>query len=218
MGVMIDDLVSRGVSEPYRMFTSRAEYRLRLRADNADQRLTPVGIALGVVGAERARVFEAKAAALERARELLAVISVTPTEAARAGLPVNQDGRRRSAAELLALPGVDFTRLCGIWPKLAEVSRLIAAQVEVDARYRSYVDRQAEDVAALKKDEGVVIPAGLSFVGVPGLSTELQLKLAKHRPGTLAQAGRIEGMTPAALMLVMAQVRKGEKAARAGLG
>ena len=214
IGVMIDDLTSRGVSEPYRMFTSRAEYRLRLRADNADQRLTPAGIALGLVGAERRAAFKAKAEALERARAMLDGFVVTPTEAARAGLDVNRDGRRRTAMELLALPGVDFARLRSIWPVLGDVAGSIAAQVEVDARYRTYVDRQAEDVAALKKDEGVVIPAGLVFGGIPGLSTELQLKLAKHRPGTLAQAGRIEGMTPAALMLILAHVRKVAKPAR----
>jgi tRNA uridine 5-carboxymethylaminomethyl modification enzyme len=212
IGVMIDDLTTRGVSEPYRMFTSRAEFRLRLRADNADQRLTPAGIALGIVGPERRAAFEAKAAALAEARAMLEALSVTPTEAGRAGLDVKLDGRRRSAYELMALPGIDFARLRAIWPELGRVSAATAAQIEVDARYQAYVDRQADDVAAMKKDEGVVIPAGFTFTGIPGLSTELQLKLTKHRPGTLAQAGRIDGMTPAGLMILLAYVKRGRAA------
>lgn len=209
VGVMIDDLTSRGVSEPYRMFTSRAEFRLRLRADNADQRLTPAGIALGIVGAERRAAFETKSAALADARARLEALSITPSEAVKTGLEVKRDGRRRSAFELLALPGVDFGRLKAIWPELGEVPAAAAAQIEVDARYQAYVDRQTEDVAALKRDEAVSIPAGFTFTGIPGLSTELQIKLSKHRPGTLAQAARIDGMTPAALMILLAYVRRG---------
>jgi tRNA uridine 5-carboxymethylaminomethyl modification enzyme len=208
IGVMIDDLITRGVSEPYRMFTSRAEFRLRLRADNADQRLTPVGLALGCVGAERAAAFSAKQRALDDGRAMLVQLSLTPTEAQRTGLQVNQDGRRRTAFELLAFPGVDVARLKAVWPELGRIPEAAALQLGVDARYASYVDKQALDVASMKKDEGVAIPADMGFDGIPGLSTELRLKLGKARPGTLAQAARIDGMTPAALMLVLAAVKK----------
>jgi tRNA uridine 5-carboxymethylaminomethyl modification enzyme len=208
IGVMIDDLTTRGVSEPYRMFTSRAEFRLRLRADNADQRLTPLGQALGCVGAERAAAFEAKQAALAAGRAMLDAVSLTPTEAGHLGLDVNRDGRRRSAFDLLSLPGVDFARLQVIWPELRAVAPAIAAQIEVDARYAPYLDRQAADVEALRRDEAAVIPADLAFEGIAGLSTELSQKLARHRPATLAQAAKIDGMTPAALMLVLARVKR----------
>jgi tRNA uridine 5-carboxymethylaminomethyl modification enzyme len=209
IGVMIDDLVTRGVSEPYRMFTSRAEFRLRLRADNADQRLTGEGIRLGCVGAERAAAFAAKAQALDEGRALLMQLNLTPREAEKAGITVNQDGRRRTAFELLALPGIDAARLRAVWPELERLAPKVAEQLAVDARYASYVDKQALDVASMKKDEGVVIPATMSFEGIPGLSTELRVKLGRARPATLAQAGRIDGMTPAALMLVLAAVKRG---------
>ena len=207
LGVMIDDLVTRGVSEPYRMFTSRAEYRLRLRADNADQRLTPLGIGLGCVGAARRIAYEAKAAALTEAGAMLKALSLTPTEAGRHGLEVNRDGRRRSAFELLALPGVDLPRLSVIWPEIAGIPPGVASQVAVDARYASYIDRQELDVAALRKDEALAIPAGFDFDGLPGLSTEVRQKLGRHRPSTLAQAARIDGITPAALLLLLAQLK-----------
>ena len=163
LGVMIDDLVTRGVSEPYRMFTSRAEYRLRLRADNADQRLTPLGIALGCVTKPRREAFAAKAEALQAATAMLQSLGLTPTEAGRHGLEVNKDGRRRSAFDLLALPGVDLARLAAIWPQIGDVAPKIAAQVAIDARYAAYVRRQDLDVAALRKDEAIPIPAGLRF-------------------------------------------------------
>ena len=207
LGVMIDDLVTRGVSEPYRMFTSRAEYRLRLRADNADQRLTPLGIVLGCVTKSRRDAFEAKRAALETATKLLQSQSLTPTEAGRHGLEVNRDGRRRSAFDLLALPGVDLARLTAIWPQIGDLPSKIAAQVAVDARYASYVRRQELDVEALRKDEAMAIPAAFDFSALPGLSTEVRQKLDRHRPATLAQAARIDGITPAALLLLLAHLK-----------
>lgn len=208
LGVMIDDLVTRGVSEPYRMFTSRAEYRLRLRADNADQRLTPLGIALGCVGSARAQHFARRRQALADAHALLAGLTVTPREAAAAGLPVNQDGRRRSAFDLLAYPGVDLRRLAALWPQVATIDPAIAEQVAVDARYAVYLDRQEADIAAYRKDEGVSIPRDLDFARIPGLSTEVRQKLECYRPATLAQAARIDGITPAALMLLLAHIKK----------
>jgi len=208
LGVMIDDLVTRGVTEPYRMFTSRAEYRLRLRADNADQRLTPMGIALGCVGTRRRQSFAAKTAALDQAAALLRSLSLTPTEAARRGIEVNKDGRRRSAFDLLALPSVDLASLASIWPQIASLASPIAAQVAVDARYASYVSRQELDVAALRKDEALQIPAGFDFAALPGLSTEVRQKLERQRPATLAQASRIDGITPAALLLLLAHLKK----------
>jgi tRNA uridine 5-carboxymethylaminomethyl modification enzyme len=204
---MADDLVTRGVTEPYRMFTSRAEYRLRLRADNADQRLTPVAIALGCVGTRRGEAFAAKAAALAAATATLQSLSLTPTEAGRHGIEVNRDGRRRSAFDLLALPGIDLGRLAAIWPQVGTLDPRIADQVAVDARYASYVRRQELDVESLRKDEALRIPADLDFAAMPGLSTEVRQKLARHHPATLAQAARIDGMTPAALLLLLAHLK-----------
>lgn len=211
LGVMIDDLTSRGVSEPYRMFTSRAEFRLALRADNADQRLTPIGIKLGCVGETRRRAFAQKAEALEKARALLNDRALTPNEAHKYGIAANRDGRRRSGLELLALPDVTYAHLVGIWPELAELDPPLAAQLEVDARYAAYVARQVEDVAALKRDEALAIPAGFDYARIPGLSNEARQKLAAHQPSTLAQAGRIDGMTPAALLLIQAHIKKAPK-------
>jgi tRNA uridine 5-carboxymethylaminomethyl modification enzyme len=214
MGVMIDDLVSRGVSEPYRMFTSRAEYRLRLRADNADQRLTSTGLDLGCVGPDRRSAFEAKARALTEGRRLLESLTLTPNEAARHGLELNRDGRRRSAFELLAFPAIDVGRLAKIWPAIGGIAPAVAGQLEVDARYASYVDRQAADIEVLRKEEGVRIPPDFVYAGLPGLSAELRLKLEALRPSSLAQAARMEGMTPAALMLLLAHLRKGPASSR----
>jgi len=207
LGVMIDDLVTRGVSEPYRMFTSRAEYRLRLRADNADQRLTPHGIVLGCVGTTRQRAFEARATALSEATSALQSLMLTPTEAGRRGIEVNKDGRRRSAFDLLALPSVGLEQLAAIWPEIGQIAPAIAAQIEVDARYASYVRRQELDVAALRKDEALRIPLELDFSSLPGLSTEVRQKLMRLRPTTLAQAARIDGMTPAALLLLLTRLK-----------
>jgi tRNA uridine 5-carboxymethylaminomethyl modification enzyme len=211
IGVMIDDLVTRGVSEPYRMFTSRAEYRLRLRADNADARLTPAGIEIGCVGPVRAATFADKSAALASARARLNGLSLTPSEALKVGLDINKDGRRRTAFEMLVYPNIDFARLLSIWPELANISSAVAEQISVDAKYASYVDRQTVDIATLKREEGIQIPVGFDFNDVIGLSNEVRAKLLKYRPTTLAQAGQIDGMTPAALMLVLAQLRKGPR-------
>jgi tRNA uridine 5-carboxymethylaminomethyl modification enzyme len=208
LGVMIDDLVTRGVTEPYRMFTSRAEFRLRLRADNADQRLTRLGETLGCVGPERRAAFAARTAALTDGRRLLENLSLTPSEAARHGLDINKDGRRRTAFELLAQPGLGIARLAAIWPKLALMPAPIADQLAVDARYAPYVERQAEDVAVLRRDEAVALPPELDFRAMSGLSAELQQKLTRQRPATLAQASRIDGMTPAALLLILAHAKK----------
>ncbi|MFZ1101684.1 MAG: tRNA uridine-5-carboxymethylaminomethyl(34) synthesis enzyme MnmG [Hyphomicrobiaceae bacterium] len=209
MGVMIDDLVTRGVSEPYRMFTSRAEYRLRLRADNADQRLTPSGMALGCVGGDRRTAFAARCEALDEGRRLLAGLSLTPNEAARHGLALNMDGRRRNGLELLTRSDVSFARLRAIWPPLAAIPPRIAAQIEVDARYSTYVERQEADVEAFRKDESVRIPADLDYAAIAGLSAEVRQRLAAQRPATLAQAARMEGITPAATMLLLAHLRRG---------
>ncbi len=214
IGVMIDDLVSRGVSEPYRMFTSRAEYRLRLRADNADARLTPLGIEIGSVGAVRADKYLTKAAALGAARAQLEAFTVSPTEAERVGIVINKDGKRRTGFEMLAYQDIDIARLTALRPELANIPPGIAEQISVDAKYASYVDRQSEDVAVLKRDEGIEIPASFDFGAVIGLSNEARAKLSKARPVTLAQASQIEGMTPSAVMLVLAQLRKGGRRAR----
>ncbi len=214
VGVMIDDLTTQGVSEPYRMFTSRAEFRLKLRADNADQRLTPLGIELGCVGTERRRTFEAKRDALARGLELMRSLTLTPNEAAQHGILLNKDGRRRTVFDLLSLPDVGFERLRPIWPELAGLDERIAEQLAVDARYAAYVHRQEDDVAALKRDAGVRIPAEFDFAAIAGLSNEVRQKLDRHRPETLAQAQRIDGMTPSALMLLAAHLRKREATAK----
>jgi tRNA uridine 5-carboxymethylaminomethyl modification enzyme len=208
LGVMIDDLVTRGVAEPYRMFTSRAEYRLRLRADNADQRLTPRGLDLGCIGAVRGAAFQAKTEALAGSRRLLEGLALTPNEAARHGLEINRDGRWRTAFELLAFPGIDLARLRAIWPQIGNIEARIGGQLEVDARYAAYVGRQETDVAALRHDEDLRIPAGFDYGAVASLSAEVRQKLEALRPASLAQAGRMEGITPAALMLLLGHLRK----------
>ncbi len=208
IGVMIDDLVTRGVAEPYRMFTSRAEYRLSLRADNADQRLTPLGGSLGLVGPTRAAAFAAKSDKLREARALAERLTLTPNEAARHGLHLNHDGARRSAFELLAYPDVDMDRLRAIWPELTRIDRFVAEQIEVDARYSVYLERQDADIAAFRRDESVGLPDELDYARLAGLSNELREKLDAVRPGTLGQAARIEGMTPAALTLVLAEAKR----------
>ncbi len=212
LGVMIDDLVTRGVTEPYRMFTSRAEYRLTLRADNADQRLTPLGIAIGCVGRARAEAFAAKSKKLADGATLLAALALTPDEAARSGLAINRDGRKRSAFELLSYPGVDVARLAAIWPEIGTLDPAIAEQLAVDARYAVYMKRQELDIASFRKDEGIAIPSDFAFAALPGLSAELRHKLDRHRPENLGQAARLDGMTPAALMLLLAHLKKGVSA------
>ncbi|MBV9966737.1 MAG: tRNA uridine-5-carboxymethylaminomethyl(34) synthesis enzyme MnmG [Alphaproteobacteria bacterium] len=208
IGVLIDDLVTRGTSEPYRMFTSRAEYRLTLRADNADQRLTPIGLALGGVGLERAHAFAAKMAALDTARRLAAELRLSPTALRRHGLMVNADGIARSATELLAHPDVDVKRLAAIWPELGGIPADIAEQLEIDARYAGYLDRQARDIAAFRRDEALILPDGLDYGAVGGLSAEIRSKLAISRPATLGAAARISGVTPAALVALLQYVKR----------
>ncbi|MEL6370733.1 MAG: tRNA uridine-5-carboxymethylaminomethyl(34) synthesis enzyme MnmG [Pseudomonadota bacterium] len=208
LGVLVDDLVTRGVSEPYRMFTSRAEYRLTLRADNADQRLTSRGIKEGLVGRERAEMFHVKQNALNDAREFVRQASMTPTEAGRHGIKINQDGRRRSIADLLSLPEVDLTRLSAIWPELTSMPASIAEQIEIDALYAGYIDRQEADILAFKKDEALRLSAELPYDQIPGLSNEVRQKLEETRPLTLGQAGRIEGVTPSSLSVLLAWVKK----------
>jgi len=208
LGVMIDDLVTRGVAEPYRMFTSRAEYRLTLRADNADQRLTPRGMALGCVGKKRGEQFVNKAAALEAARAWAHSATITPNEADRFGLVLNRDGQRRSAYQLLSYPDLGFDAVARIWPELRDLDPKIAQQLETDAKYAVYLERQAEDVARFRRDEALPLPAALDYAVIPGLSNELRQKLGTVRPRTLGQADRIEGMTPAALALVALHARR----------
>jgi tRNA uridine 5-carboxymethylaminomethyl modification enzyme len=209
---MIDDLVTRGVTEPYRMFTSRAEYRLTLRADNADQRLTPLGITIGCVGSARRTAFAAKSKRLDEGAALLRSLALTPDEAAKFALAINRDGRKRTAFELLSYPGIDVARLTGIWPEIGGLDPAISEQLAVDARYAVYIARQELDIAAFRKDESIAIPAEFAFAALPGLSTELRQKLERHRPASLGQAARLDGMTPAALMLLLAHLKKGQAA------
>jgi tRNA uridine 5-carboxymethylaminomethyl modification enzyme len=209
LGVMVDDLVTRGVTEPYRMFTSRAEYRLSLRADNADQRLTGKGLAIGCVGAERSTAFRAKKAALDDARRLACGLSITPSEAARHGITLNKDGQRRTAMDLLAYPAIAFPDVARVWPQLGAISPAIAQQIEIDAKYAVYLDRQEADVAAYRRDEALELPDMLDFGQMTALSMEVRQKLQSIRPRTIGQAGRIDGVTPAALTLLAAHVRRG---------
>ena len=211
IGVMIDDLVTRGVTEPYRMFTSRAEYRLALRADNADQRLTSKGIAIGCVGKERAAFHVKKTAALDEARVFAKSVTLTPTEAARHGIALNRDGQRRSAYELLSHANLDVAALSKVWPRLGAISPKIAEQIEIDAKYEVYLSRQAADVEAYRRDESFTLPEDLDYAAMPGLSNEVRSKLTALRPRTIGQAGRIDGMTPAALTLLVAHVRRGSR-------
>jgi len=212
IGVMIDDLVTRGVAEPYRMFTSRAEYRLSLRADNADQRLTPLGERIGCVGSERAEVFHVKQSMLEAGRAQLESLTVTPKEAVNAGLKVNQDGRRRSAFELLGYKDVSHDQIRSIWPEAAEIPQKAFDQLAIDAIYASYLERQAADIAAFQRDEALLLPKDIDYGAVHGLSSELQSKLSSTQPRTLGQASRIDGMTPAALTALLGHVKRDARA------
>jgi tRNA uridine 5-carboxymethylaminomethyl modification enzyme len=206
IGVLIDDLVTKGVTEPYRMFTSRAEYRLSLRADNADQRLTPMGERAGCVGPQRAAIFADKRRRLEQARGQMRSLSLTPNQAHRQGIEVKLDGARRSAAELLGLPDVTLAKIMQVWPDLSFEPDVIE-QLEIDAQYAGYLDRQQADIIAFRQEEGLTIPADLAYGGVKGLSSEARQKLDAIRPATLGQAARIDGVTPAALTLVLAHIR-----------
>ena len=215
LAVMIDDLVTRGVTEPYRMFTSRAEYRLTLRADNADQRLTARGIAIGCVGAERHARHETKMTALEAARDFARSVSLTPNEADRHGLALNKDGQRRSAFELLSHPNIAIADLAKIWPRFGDLPPKIAEQVEIDARYEVYLSRQAADIAAYRRDESLELPQGLDYSQVRGLSNEVRQKLNSMHPRTIGQASRMDGITPAALTLLVAHLKRNGRFAKA---
>jgi tRNA uridine 5-carboxymethylaminomethyl modification enzyme len=209
LGVMVDDLVTRGVNEPYRMFTSRAEYRLRLRADNADQRLTDKGIAIGCVGRERARAYGEKSKALKDARDFANSVSLTPKEAEKHGIPLNKDGQRRTAFAMLSYPAIAMTDLAKVWPCLGELPAKIAEQIEIDAKYDVYLTRQDSDVAAYRRDESFTLPEDLDYASMPGLSNEAKQKLLNARPRSIGHAAKLDGMTPAALTLLVAHVKRG---------
>ncbi|MFN4274007.1 MAG: tRNA uridine-5-carboxymethylaminomethyl(34) synthesis enzyme MnmG [Aliihoeflea sp.] len=216
IGVMIDDLTTRGVSEPYRMFTSRAEFRLSLRADNADLRLTPIGIELGLVGGERHRVFAKLKNELDQARVAVSNLALTPNEARQQGITRSMDGVRRNGYQLLADPEVTVSRLANIWPQLSQIGENVAELLETEARYAVYMDRQAADIAQLRKEEHLVIPRDFEFDDLPGLSNELREKLRRVRPETIARAQRIEGMTPAALAIIVARLQAAGREKRVG--
>ena len=211
IGVMIDDLTTRGVAEPYRMFTSRAEYRLSLRADNADQRLTPYGIEIGCVRSEREEAFRSYLEKLERGSALLRSMSMTPAEAAQKGLKINQDGVRRSAFDLLAYPEIGFQDLVSLWPELQSIEPACREQIEIDATYSVYLKRQESDIVSMRREEARLIPENFDYDALSGLSNELKQKLQSVRPSNLGQASRVDGMTPAALTLLLAHIRKIER-------
>ena len=208
IGVLIDDLITRGTTEPYRMFTSRAEYRLTLRADNADQRLTPLGLSVGVVGGRRAEVFAATMARLDGARALLGALSATPDELRRQGIAVNRDGVRRTAFDLLRLPDVDLPALARLWPVLADLPADVSEQVSIDALYAGYLQRQDADIRAFRRDEALSLPADLDYGAVGSLSAEMRQTLGTVRPATLGAAARIPGVTPAALTALLRHVKR----------
>ena len=208
IGVMIDDLVGKGITEPYRMFTSRAEFRLSLRADNADDRLTPMALNLGIVSAARAQRFAEREAALAKAVSLAKNVSLTPNEASRFGLEMNRDGVRRTAFDLLSYPGIDLARLRAIWPELSGIDPATGERLETEAKYFVYLDRQAADAAIVRREEGRLIPNNLDFGGLPGLSNELRQKMKLRKPRSIAEAQRIDGMTPAALGIILAHIKQ----------
>ncbi len=215
IGVMIDDLTVRGVSEPYRMFTSRAEYRLSLRADNADQRLTPKGIEVGLVKDYRKMIFSDKMDRLSSTRILLSKKSLSPNEASKFNIKINQDGIRRSVIDLLAFKDINLEKLSVVWPEIKDLDKDVADQVERDALYAKFIDRQKSEVEAMRRDEGLRIPEDFNYLNIPGLSNELQNKLMQARPASLGQAGRLDGMTPAALTLILGRIRLSQSERRA---
>jgi tRNA uridine 5-carboxymethylaminomethyl modification enzyme len=209
LGVMVDDLVTRGVSEPYRMFTSRAEFRLHLRSDNADQRLTELGMETGLVGEERVSAYQTKRNQLVKGLDLLRSLSATPTEARKAGFAVNADGKARSAFDLLSYPDVEIADIARAWPEIAALPTPILEQLSIDAQYAVYLDRQRADIEAVKRDESRAIPDWVDYHSISGLSMELRQKFATHRPSTIAQAQAIDGVTPAAITLLLSVIRRG---------
>jgi tRNA uridine 5-carboxymethylaminomethyl modification enzyme len=210
LGVMIDDLVTRGVSEPYRMFTSRAEFRLHLRADNADQRLTPLGVDKGLVGEERRELFSSKLVALNDGRRRLRAATASPSEARKVGIAINEDGKRRSAFEVLSYPDLGWDDVVKLWPDLEDIPEAVREQLGIDAQYAVYLDRQQSDIESMRRDEQRQIPDDLDYQAIPGLSMELRQKLSQFRPQTIAQAQAMDGMTPAAVTLLLAVIRRGD--------
>lgn len=211
IGVLIDDLTTRGVTEPYRMFTSRAEYRLTLRADNADQRLTEAAIAMGAASVSRETAWRRKATALAAVRDRAKALTLTPAEAGRRGLKVNEDGKRRNLFELLSYPSIDWFDVQDVWPELRDWPAPVVEQIEIDAVYHGYIERQQADIIAFQRDEGVRIPKDFDYSGVGGLSNEVREKLEAARPGTLGQAARIEGVTPGALTALLAGLKRRDR-------
>ncbi len=214
IGVMIDDLVLRGVTEPYRMFTSRAEYRLTLRADNADRRLTPKGIDLGLVGVARKKAFDERNSEIESARHLLENLSLTPSEGVKMGLKINQDGQRRTAMDLIAIPDIGFEGAARVWPQLAELPAVIREALHADALYAGYATRQKDDIEALRKEDSVSLDSTLDYDAMPSLSAEIRQRLTRVQPRTLGQAARMEGMTPAALTALLGHVKRHRSAGK----
>jgi len=208
IGVLIDDLISRGAPEPYRMFTSRAEYRLTLRADNADQRLTPNGLKIGLVGSKREKVWNLKSMELEAARTLCGGLTATPNKLEEQGIGVTMDGKHRNVFEILRYPNVTWDRLTQIWPQMAEIRPAIAEQIQIDALYAGYIERQEADINAFRKDEGLVLPDTLNYDSIGSLSTEIKNRLKQVRPTTLGAAARIPGVTPAAIIALLRHVKK----------
>jgi tRNA uridine 5-carboxymethylaminomethyl modification enzyme len=208
IGVLIDDLITRGTNEPYRMFTSRAEYRLTLRADNADQRLTALGIETGCVGSERIRHFEAKIEDLNKAKNMAKNLTATPSQLIRQGLKINPDGVRRSALELLSYADISIAQLTVIWPELAGIAPEIVEQLEIEGKYAGYMERQDIDIRAFRKDEALALPADLDIDAIGSLSAEIRQKLRQVAPGNLGAAARIPGMTPAALVALLRYVKR----------
>jgi tRNA uridine 5-carboxymethylaminomethyl modification enzyme len=208
LGVMIDDLVTKGVSEPYRMFTSRAEYRLSFRAQNADERLTPRGQTLGLVGPDRQKLFAERQSSIERGRTLVRRLKVTSSGAAKSGLRVNQDGKTRSALDLIGMPDVGYDGAARLWPELRALPAVVRDTLEADALYAGYTERQEAEAVLLRREEMVRLPHSLDYAAIPSLSMELRQKLSRIRPSTLAQAGRVDGMTPAALAAILSALRR----------
>jgi len=216
IGVMIDDLITRGTQEPYRMFTSRAEFRLILRADNADSRLTGLGMEIGCIGSKRRAAFTAKQDALSKAHALFNELNMTPNKAKEFGLNVNQDGVRRSASDLLAYPNIDLEDIARIWPEVTDFTPEVLEQVSIDAQYKGYLERQKADILEFRKDEGLLIPADLDYSKIGGMSAEVCQKLTNAQPDTLGQAARISGVTPAALTALLSYVKRGDHRKRVG--